>query len=62
MRERGGGRIVNQTSRGAFPESGLYGISKLALVGITTTLAKRSGRDNITGQTIHVDGGWIMRS
>lgn len=120
MRERGGGRIVNQTSGGAFPAIGLYGISKLALVGLTTTLAKQFGKDNITcnaiapgnvksdagkllvpedspfiqflemtcatrprgepdelvgsllllcseagawitGQTIHVDGGWIMR-
>lgn len=120
MRERGGGRIVNQVSGGAFPAIGLYGISKLALVGLTTTLAKQLGKDNITcnaiapgnvtsdagkllvpddspfiqflqatvatrprgapdelvgtllllcseagawisGQTIHVDGGWIMR-
>ena len=120
MRERGGGRIVNQTSGGAFPASGLYGVTKLALVGLTTTLAKQFGKDNITcnaiapgnvtsdagkmlvpddspfiqflqatcaihprgapdelvgtllllcseagswitGQTIHVDGGWIMR-
>ncbi|MFC0205225.1 SDR family oxidoreductase [Novosphingobium soli] len=120
MRERGGGRIVNQTSGGAFPASGLYGISKLALVGLTTTLAKQLGKDGITcnaiapgnvtsdagkllvpddspfirflemacatrarggpdelvgtllllcsaagqwitGQTVHVDGGWVMR-
>jgi NAD(P)-dependent dehydrogenase (short-subunit alcohol dehydrogenase family) len=120
MRRRGGGRIVNQTSGGAFPATGLYGISKLALVGLTTTLAKQFGKDNITcnaiapgnvtsdagkalvpddspfikflemtcaihprgapdelvgtllllcspagqwitGQTIHVDGGWVMR-
>jgi NAD(P)-dependent dehydrogenase (short-subunit alcohol dehydrogenase family) len=120
MRERGGGRIVNQTSGGAFPAIGLYGITKLALVGLTTTLAKQFGKENITcnaiapgnvtsdagkmlvpddspfiqflqatvatrprgepdelvgtllllcseagawitGQTIHVDGGWIMR-
>lgn len=120
MRARGGGRIVNQTSGGAFPATGLYGISKLALVGLTTTLAKQFGKENITcnaiapgnvtsdagkllvpddspfikflemtcatkprgepdelvgallllcspagawitGQTIHVDGGWVMR-
>jgi NAD(P)-dependent dehydrogenase (short-subunit alcohol dehydrogenase family) len=120
MRARGGGRIVNQTSGGAFPAIGLYGISKLALVGLTTTLAKQFGKDQITcnaiapgnvtsdagkalvpddspfikflemtcaihprgapdelvgtllllcspagawitGQTIHVDGGWVMR-
>ena len=120
MRARGGGRIINQTSGGAFPAIGLYGISKLALVGLTTTLAKQLGNDSITvnaiapgnvtsdagkllvpddspfikflemtvamrargapdelvgpllmlcsqagswitGQTIHVDGGWVMR-
>jgi NAD(P)-dependent dehydrogenase (short-subunit alcohol dehydrogenase family) len=120
MRERGGGRIVNQTSGGAFPATGLYGITKLALVGLTTSLAKRYGKEGITcnaiapgnvtsdagkmlvpddspfiqflnmtvasrprgepdelvgtllllcsdagawitGQTIHVDGGWILR-
>ncbi|NND49086.1 MAG: SDR family oxidoreductase [Rhizobiales bacterium] len=120
MRERGGGRIVNQTSGGAFPATGLYGITKLALVGLTTSLAKQFGKENITcnaiapgnvtsdagkmlvpddspfiqflemtcatkprgepeelvgtllllcseagqwitGQVIHVDGGWIMR-
>jgi len=120
MRERGGGRIVNQTSGGAFPASGLYGITKLALVGLTTSLAKQLGKDHITcnaiapgnvtsdagkmlvpddspfiqflnmtcamrprgapdelvgtalllcseagawitGQTIHVDGGWVLR-
>lgn len=121
MRERGGGRIVNQTSGGAFPAQSIYGISKLALTGLTTTLAKQLGRENITanaiapgnvtsdagkllvpddspfiqfleasvatrargmpdelvgallllcspagewitGQVIHVDGGWVMRS
>ncbi|MEY2943157.1 MAG: hypothetical protein RLY97_1171 [Pseudomonadota bacterium] len=120
MRSRGGGRIVNQTSGGAFPALGLYGISKLALIGLTTTLAKQLGKDGInvnaiapgnvtsdagkmlvpddspfikflemtvasrargtpdelvgallllcsdagawiTGQTIHIDGGWVMR-
>ena len=120
MRERGGGRILNQTSGGAFPPTGLYGITKLALVGLTTSLAKQYGKDKITcnaiapgnvmsdagkmlvpddspfikflemtcalrprgepdelvgtalllcsdagawisGQTIHVDGGWVLR-
>ena len=120
MRERGGGRIVNQPSGGAFPATGLYGITKLALVGLTTSLAKQFGKDGITcnaiapgnvtsdagkmlvpddspfiqflnmtcalrargapdelvgtalllcsdagawisGQTIHVDGGWVLR-
>lgn len=121
MRERGGGRIVNQSSSGAFPPTGTYGITKLALVGLTTSLAKQCGSAGITcnaiapgnvaseagkmlapddspflqylkatvatkaqgqpdelvgtllllcseaggwitGQTIHVDGGWIMRT
>jgi NAD(P)-dependent dehydrogenase (short-subunit alcohol dehydrogenase family) len=120
MRARGGGRIVNQSSGGAFPASSLYGITKLALVGLTTALAKQYGKDGITvnaiapgnvtsdagkllvpddspfiqflnmtcalrargepdelvgtalllcseagawisGQTIHVDGGWVLR-
>ena len=120
MRSRGGGRIINQASGGAFPSTSLYGITKIALVGLTTSLAKQWGKDGITcnaiapgnvkseagqmlvpddspfiqflamacaihprgepdevvgtaillcseagkwitGQTIHVDGGWIMR-
>jgi len=120
MRERGGGRIINQVSGGAFPATGLYGITKLALVGLTTSLAKQFGKDGVTcnaiapgnvtsdagkmlvpddspfikflemtcasrprgapdelvgtllllcspagawisGQTIHVDGGWVLR-
>jgi NAD(P)-dependent dehydrogenase (short-subunit alcohol dehydrogenase family) len=120
MRSRGAGRIVNQVSGGAFPAVSIYGISKLALVGLTTTLARQLGRENIavnaiapgnttsdagklltpddspfvkylemnvamrvrgapdelvgtllllcsqagawiTGQVIHVDGGWVLR-
>ncbi len=52
MRERGGGRIINQVSGGAFPAISVYGISKLALVGLTTTLAKQLGRENITVNAI----------
>lgn len=52
MRERGGGRIVNQTSGGAFPAIGVYGIGKLALVGLTTTLAKTLGKEGITANAI----------
>jgi NAD(P)-dependent dehydrogenase (short-subunit alcohol dehydrogenase family) len=48
MRERGWGRIVNQLSSGAFPAQGVYGISKLALMGLTTALAQEVGRSNIT--------------
>jgi NAD(P)-dependent dehydrogenase (short-subunit alcohol dehydrogenase family) len=120
MRKRGGGRIVNQVSGGAFPAVSIYGISKLALVGLTTTRARQLGRERIavnaiapgnttsdagklltpddspfikflemnvamrvrgapdelvgtllllcsqagawiTGQVIHVDGGWVLR-
>jgi NAD(P)-dependent dehydrogenase (short-subunit alcohol dehydrogenase family) len=120
MRKRGGGRIINQVSGGAFPAVSIYGISKLALVGLTTTLARQLGREGIavnaiapgnttsdagklltpddspfikflqmivamrvrgapdelvgtllllcsqagawiTGQVIHVDGGWVLR-
>lgn len=120
MRERGGGRIVNQVSGGAFPAQSVYGVGKLALVGLTTTLARQLGREKInvnaiapgntmsdagklltpddspfvkmleatvamrvrgqpdelvgallllcssagdwiTGQVLHVDGGWILR-
>jgi NAD(P)-dependent dehydrogenase (short-subunit alcohol dehydrogenase family) len=120
MRARGGGKIVNQVSGGAFPAVSVYGISKLALLGLTTTLARQLGRqkinvnaiapgntmsdagrlltpddspfikmleasvamrvrgqpdelvgtllllcsaagDWITGQVLHVDGGWILR-
>ena len=120
MRARGGGRIVNQVSGGALPAVSLYGVSKLALTGLTTTLARQLGKDGInvnaiapgnvtsdagaalvppgspfaqflaaqvctraqgapdelvgallllcseagawiTGQTIHIDGGWVLR-
>jgi NAD(P)-dependent dehydrogenase (short-subunit alcohol dehydrogenase family) len=52
MRERGGGRIVNQVSGGAFPAISVYGISKLALTGLTTTLAKQLGKDGINVNAI----------
>jgi len=52
MRERGGGRIINQTSGGAFPATSLYGITKLALVGLTTSIAKQYGKDGITCNAI----------
>ncbi len=52
MRERGGGKIVNQTSGGAFPAISIYGISKLALVGLTTTLARQLGREKINVNAI----------
>ncbi|GAA0302602.1 SDR family oxidoreductase [Sphingomonas oligophenolica] len=52
MHARGGGRIVNQSSGGAFPAIGVYGIGKLALVGLTTTLAKQLGKEGITANAI----------
>lgn len=52
MRERGGGRIVNQLSSGAFPAQGVYGVSKLALAGLTTALAQELGRSHITVNAI----------
>lgn len=52
MRERGGGRIVNQVSAGAYPAGTLYGITKLALVGLTTALATELGPENINVNAI----------
>lgn len=52
MRKRGGGRIVNQVSAGAYPAETLYGITKIALVGLTTTLARELGHENINVNAI----------
>lgn len=52
MVERGGGKIVNQISAGAFPAQTPYGISKIALLGLTTTLATELGRMNINVNAI----------
>jgi NAD(P)-dependent dehydrogenase (short-subunit alcohol dehydrogenase family) len=52
MTERGGGRIVNQVSAGAFPAETVYGITKLALVGLTTTMARELGGLGITVNAI----------
>jgi NAD(P)-dependent dehydrogenase (short-subunit alcohol dehydrogenase family) len=43
MVARGGGRIVNQVSAGAFMGGGIYGVSKLALVNVTVGLARSLG-------------------
>jgi NAD(P)-dependent dehydrogenase (short-subunit alcohol dehydrogenase family) len=117
MKQRGGGRIVNQSSGGAFGPSHVYGVSKLGLVSLTVTMAHElapfkitvnaiapgftntpaalrslpEGMEGmvdqisplgggtpedvhgallllttsagawITGQTLNVDGGWVMR-
>jgi NAD(P)-dependent dehydrogenase (short-subunit alcohol dehydrogenase family) len=52
MRARGGGKIVNQLSGGAFPAISVYGVSKLALYGLTTTLARALGPDKINVNAI----------
>ena len=52
MRGRGGGKIVNQVSAGAYPAMSIYGVSKLALVGLTTTLARQLGRERISVNAI----------
>lgn len=52
MLERGGGKIVNQVSSGAFTAAGAYGIGKLALVGLTVALAKELGPQGINVNAI----------
>ncbi len=52
MRKRGGGSIVNQTSIGAFPAESVYGITKIAVIGLTTTLARELGPSNINVNAI----------
>jgi NAD(P)-dependent dehydrogenase (short-subunit alcohol dehydrogenase family) len=52
LRASKAGRIVNATSGGAFPAQSVYGITKLALVGLTTTLATELGPENITVNAI----------
>jgi NAD(P)-dependent dehydrogenase (short-subunit alcohol dehydrogenase family) len=53
MRERKWGRIVNQSSVGAYMiPGGVYSISKLALNGLTAHLAFETGIDNITVNAI----------
>ena len=118
MKGRGSGKIINQSSGGAFGPSGVYGVSKLGLVSLTVSLARElapfkinvnaiapgfvntaagvratpeamqpmveqmvplkgfgetddvigallylasSASDWVTGQTLNVDGGWVMR-
>jgi NAD(P)-dependent dehydrogenase (short-subunit alcohol dehydrogenase family) len=52
MAERGGGRIVNMVSAGAFQPAGVYGVSKYALVGLTMNLAAQLGAKGITVNAI----------
>src|SRR5438105_510127 len=52
MDERGGGRIVNGLSAGAFMPGGIYGVSKYALHGLTVNLASELGGRNINVNAI----------
>ncbi len=52
MKERGGGKIINMSSGGAFLGGHAYGISKLALLGLTVSMANELGRYNITVNAI----------
>lgn len=47
MKERGGGAIVNQSSTAAWMGVGYYGLSKLAINGLTHCLARELGRMKI---------------
>ncbi len=47
MRERGGGAVVNMASSAAFTVGTPYGVTKLAVRGLTITLAKELGGDDI---------------
>jgi NAD(P)-dependent dehydrogenase (short-subunit alcohol dehydrogenase family) len=52
MTARGGGRIVNGLSAGAFMAGGIYGVSKLALHSLTANLATELGPRNINVNAI----------
>jgi NAD(P)-dependent dehydrogenase (short-subunit alcohol dehydrogenase family) len=54
MQARGGGRIVNQSSVGAWMGGSLlhYAVSKAGLIGLTRGLARAFGGDGITVNTI----------
>lgn len=52
FQERGGGKIVNQLSAGAWPAQTTYGVSKIALLGLTQTLATELGRMNVNVNAI----------
>jgi NAD(P)-dependent dehydrogenase (short-subunit alcohol dehydrogenase family) len=52
MTARGGGRIVNGLSAGAFMPGGIYGVSKFALHGLTLNLASELGGRGINVNAI----------
>lgn len=52
MEARGGGRIINGLSAGAFMPGGIYGVSKFALHGLTVNLASELGGRGINVNAI----------
>jgi len=52
LEKSGNGRIVNQLSAGAFPAQTAYGVSKVAMLGLTTTLATELGPQGIAVNAI----------
>src|SRR5215207_6304632 len=52
MLERGGGRIINGLSAGAFSPGGIYGVSKYALHSLTANLASELGPRGINVNAI----------
>jgi NAD(P)-dependent dehydrogenase (short-subunit alcohol dehydrogenase family) len=52
MIERGGGKIINQSSGGAFVNGRPYGISKMALISLTHGLARDLGAHRINVNAI----------
>ncbi len=52
MKERGGGKIINISSGGAYMGGGAYGISKLALIGLTVAASRELGGLNINVNAI----------
>ncbi|MAG33758.1 MAG: short-chain dehydrogenase [Deltaproteobacteria bacterium] len=52
MKERGGGRIINGLSAGAFMAGGIYSVSKYALHGLTINLANELGRHGVNVNAI----------
>jgi NAD(P)-dependent dehydrogenase (short-subunit alcohol dehydrogenase family) len=52
MLERGGGRIINGLSAGAFTRGGIYGVSKYALHSLTANLATELGPRGINVNAI----------
>ncbi len=47
MRKRGGGKIINQSSRASYEGAGMYGAAKLAVNSLTVSFAKQLGPSNI---------------